>query len=494
MALLARIGAALGFKAQYDAARAKRRLANWRASTASARAMLAADGGMMRARARDVVRNNPYAASAADSFKSNVIGTGIKPSSKITDSDARKAIQQTWLDWTDEADADGVRDFYGLQEQVALALFEAGECFVRFRQRQPGDMETVPLQLQLLESDMLDLGLTKDAENGNQIVSGVEFDLIGRRVAYHFFREHPGDGVTAKRNWDAAERVRVPASEVLHVANLRRPGQVRGVPIVAPSIVKLWLLDQYDDAELDRKKTAAMYAGFITSPDPGDFVDPDDVQDDADGAVSLEPGLMQFLKPGESVTFSTPAEVGGSYEAFQYRTLLAAFSGLGVPYSFGTGDLKRANYSSLRGAIVEYRRRIEQVQHNIIVFQLCRPVWRRWFADGVLSGAIEAPGFSADPVAAMRVKWVTPRFDWVDPLKDVNAEIAAVNAGFKSRSDVIEAQGEDPEDVDDRIAADRAREAILGLSFNAVASPVPPDPPPDQSGDQIDNTDAAAAA
>lgn len=495
MSILSRVGAALGFRAQYDAARAKRRLAGWKASTASARALIAADGGLMRARARDVIRNNPYAASAADSFKANVIGAGIKPSSKMSDPDVRKAVQQTWLDWTDEADADAGCDFYGLQEQVALALFEAGECFVRFRQRRPGEMETVPLQVQLLEADMLDLGLNKKADNGNTIVSGVEFDFIGRRVAYHFFREHPGDGVTAKRDWGADDRVVVPASEVLHIANRKRPGQVRGVPLIAPSIVKLWLLDQYDDAELDRKKTAAMYAGFITTPDPAEFTDPDDVQADADGAVSLEPGLMQFLKPGEDVKFSTPAEVGGSYEAFQYRTILAAFAGLGVPYAFGTGDLKRSNYSSLRGAIVEYRRRIEQVQHNIIVFQMCRPIWRRWFADGVLSGVLSVPDFSDDPVAAMRVKWVTPRFDWVDPLKDVNAEIAAVNAGFKSRSDVIEAQGEDAEEVDARIAADRAREAALGLSFETTAVP-PQAIPPDQvdPADLPDNADAAAAA
>jgi capsid protein len=29
-------------------------------------------------------------------------------------------------------------------------------------------------------------------------------------------------------------------------------------------MVRLWLLDQYDDAELDRKKVAAMFAGFVT--------------------------------------------------------------------------------------------------------------------------------------------------------------------------------------------------------------------------------------
>jgi capsid protein len=92
-----------------------------------------------------------------------------------------------------------------------------------------------------------------------------------------------------------------------------------------------------------------------------------------EGVVALEPGTMQTLLPGEEITFSSPADVGGGYEAFQYRNLLACFSAMGVPYTLGTGDLKRSNYSSLRGAIVEYRRRLEQLQHGVMVFQFCRP-------------------------------------------------------------------------------------------------------------------------
>lgn len=451
-------------KMAYDAARARRRLAGWSASRESAKTIMARDGAMMRDRARDVVRNNPYAASAADSFTANLIGAGIKPSPLIADQALREAINKTWAQWTDECDADGLADFYGMQAIVARAVFESGEIFVRFRPRQPTDGLSVPMQIQLVESDMLDFSFTENAANGNRIISGVEFDLIGRRVAYHFFREHPGD--TFPVGTDSRERVRVPASEVLHVFKPIRPGQVRGAPIIAPAIVKLWLLDQYDDAELDRKKIAAMYAGFITSPAP----DAEDMMEDetniADGVASLEPGTMQTLLPGEDIKFSSPAEVGGSYEAFQYRTLLAVFSAMGVPYTLGTGDLKRANYSSLRGAIVEYRRRLEQLQHGVMVFQFCRPIWERWIADAVLAGAVKQAAMSA----VKSVKWIPPKFEWVDPYKDRQAELVAVRAGFKARSDVIEAEGYDPEEVDRRIAADHEREASLGLNFESTVA------------------------
>jgi phage terminase large subunit GpA-like protein len=107
--------------------------------------------------------------------------------------------------------------------------------------------------------------------------------------------------------------VRVPAEEVLHIYRPIDAGQIRGLPHVAPAMVRLFLLDQYDDAELDRKKkTAAMFAGFITKTAPEDPMMGEGAAD-LDGAsiASLEPGTMQVLLPGEDVRFSSPADVGG---------------------------------------------------------------------------------------------------------------------------------------------------------------------------------------
>ncbi len=150
---------------------------------------------------------------------------------------------------------------------------------------------------------------------------------------------------------------------------------------------------------------------------------------------------------------------------------------MGVPYTNVTGDLRQANYSSLREGKLEFRRRIEQVQHGTLVYQLCRPVWNRWLRDAVLAGAIDTSDFVDDSSAYLSVKWIPPKWDWVDPFKDRKAEIEAVNAGLKSRSDVIESEGYDAEEVDRRIAADKAREQELGLSFGGSAKAAPsPDP------------------
>lgn len=468
MKLLSRISAAMKFAATgrlsasaFEGAMQNRRLIAWKATQENINSLLASGGDLLRARARQIVRSNPYASNAADSFVANAVGAGIVPSSLLSDTVLKDELQRVWLAWTDEADADDLTDFYGLQAMAARAMFEAGECFVRFRPRRPEDGLTVPLQLQLLESEHLPFEKNEIGTNGNQIRCGVEFDKIGRRVAYHFYRKHPGDATDQSSK---GEIVRVPASEVLHIYRPQRPGQIRGVPWISPALVKLYLLDQYDDAELDRKKVAALFAGFITKNAPEDNLLGEGAPDAAGAAIAgLSPGTMQVLLPGEDVKFSSPADVGGSYEMFQYRTLLAIAAALGVPYTNVTGDLKAANYSSIRAGTVEFRRRMDQFQHATLIYQLCRPVWKRWLETAVLSGALNFPGFASDPVKYAAVKWITPKWEWVDPLKDRQAEKIAQECGWKAPSDIIEAEGYDVDETYRRIAADQKRAEALGI-------------------------------
>jgi lambda family phage portal protein len=481
----------------YDGGGYRRRLKGWVPTQNTTNTILTASGTTLRARTRDVLRNNPHANAACESFVANLIGTGIKPSSLFTeDEELRDGIMRLWADWTDECDADGIADFYGMQTIVARGLFEAGEVFVRYRNRRVEDGFLVPLQLQLLESDMCPYWMNMQAPNGNWIMNGIELDFLGRRAAYWFYPIHPGDMPIEQTG--TMDPVRVPASEVLHIFKCTRPGQMRGVPLITPALIRLYFLDQYDDAELERKRIAAMFAGFVTSPAPEDVVPIDGLDETSDqdgiGLSGLEPGTLQTLLPGEDIKFSEPADVGGTYEAYQYRQQLAVFGALGIPYSLCTSDLRRANYSSLRGSIVEYRRKLEQFQHNIFVYQMCMPIYRRWLDTAILSEAL--PLASSDYLLRQteyqRCKWIPQRNDWVDPLKDRQAEKLAVDAGFKSRSDVIEAEGNDPVENDERIAADAEREEKLDLVFPVVyAAATQPNTPSEQAAQ--DAADQAAA-
>jgi len=389
----------------YEGAMMQRRLKAFIPSRQSINSLLSHAGDNLVARSHYVVRNNPYARNAKRSFKANLVGMGIKPYSQVQDRELRQDIHTLWTRWLNEADADGITSFYGLQTMIAAALWESGECFVRIRPRRISDGLSVPMQLQLVESEQLPVSKNELARKGNEIRSGIEFDRIGQRVAYHFLRQHPGDNLIRQQ---PREFTRVPADEVLHIYEAQRPGQIRGEPQTAASLVRMFLLDQYDDAELDRKKVAALFAAFITSPAPDMPALPGQEATAEDGVViaGLEPGIIQRLDAGEDIRFSEPSEVGGSYEPFEYRNLLAIAAGMGVPYQNVSSDFSRANYSSLRAALLEFRAWMQQLQHCTLIFQFCRPVWRRWMTDRRYrngqrqGGCPEAGPRAAGPAAA----------------------------------------------------------------------------------------------
>ena len=482
-----RLGAFVG---GFDAGQHHRRLRGFRATRAHVNALIAASGPDITARARWLVRNNGYAVNAVESWAANTVGDGIKPIAKIGDAARKEELQRLWLAWTDEADAEGLTDFYGLQRRAAREVFIAGEVFFRIRMRRAGNGLTVPLQLQMLPSEMLPLEQTGVAANGNAIRQGIEFDRIGRRVAYHFLRRHPGDSTDPGLS---GEIVRVPASEIIHVIDPVEGGQLRGVSKLAPAIVKLFLLDQYDDAELDRKKVAAMYAMFVTSPAPENPLAPVE-EDEGPAGVEISPGQVVRLDPGEDVTVGQPADSGATYEPFQYRTLLQISAALGIPYPYLANDMVKGNFSNSRLALIEFRRRVSAWQHSVMVYQLCRLVYARWMDAAVLSGALDLPGFEANRSGLLAADWLPTKWDWVDPLKDANAEIAQIEAGLKSRSQAIAERGYDAEQVDREIAAERARERLLGLDFRRPGSPaqgVQAVPVEGEEADQEDNNDNA---
>ncbi len=458
------VGLRLRAAADYEAAASTRRTTGWAPATSDVNTLVFRNADTLRSRSRDMVRRNPWATNALDAFVANSIGTGIKPQPLHTDAALREAIQALWLKWTDEADSSGLTDFYGLQAIACRSVMEAGECLIRLRPRLPKDGLAVPLQLQLLEAEHLPAAETRRLPNGNYIRAGIEFNGIGKRVAYHLYREHPGD---TSNPMASSEVVRVPASSVLHLFRPIRPGQLRGQPWLTQVLVKLYELDQYDDAELVRKKTAAMFAGFVTKNAPEDPILNEGTPDaDGNALAGLEPGTMQVLLPGEDVKFSSPADVGATYETFMRIQLRSIAAGMGITYEQLTGDLTGVNYSSIRAGLLEFRRRCEQFQHQVIVFQMCRPIWRAWIDAAVLSGALAG---ASDLAPYYQVKWIPPGFAWVDPLKDIKAQIMAVRAGFKSRAEVVSEQGYDAEEIDQEIAADNERADALGLEYDSDA-------------------------
>ena len=412
-------------------------------------------------------RNNPWVAAAVDSLVGNVVGAGIKPQSTHPDRAVRERLQALWLRWTDDTDSGGLANFYGLQAMAVRAMIESGESFARLKVHDQHS-DTLPLRLELLDREQIPVDLHREIGGGARIRAGIEFDSAGRRVAYRVLSSRPDDPLGAPLRMDP---LRVPAADFLHLFKPLAAGQLRGITWLAPILLRLHELDQFEDAALVKAKVAALFTGFITDPD-GTVGGLSGTNSSDVLTVGMEPGSLIPLPPGADIRFSTPAE-HDAYAPFVKNHLRAVAAGMGLPYELVSGDLEGVTYSSIRAGLIEFRRRVEQLQHNIVVHQFCRPVWERFVRLAVLSDALPARDFENSPCAYMGCEWLPPKFDYVDPKKDVEAEILAIESGLKSRTQAIAERGFDAEQVDAEIAADKERAEGLGLCFEA-SRPAPP--------------------
>ncbi len=438
----------------YEGAKTGRRSDGWIASGTGANAEIGPALNRLRARSRDLVRNNAYAAKAVQALVSNMVGTGLMPRARASEASLGAQADHLWSRFAQECDADGLTDFAGLQALIVRALVESGEALVRLRPRRIEDGLAVPLQLQVLEPDHLDAARTAELPGGGYILQGVEFDPIGRRVAYWLFPRHPGEALSG-----GLQSQRVPAEQVLHLFERLRPGQVRGVPWFAPVMLKLRDLDDYEEAELVRKKIEACFAAFVTGVEDEETLGRAEISAEGQRIESFEPGMIEYLEPGKDVRFATPSAAGG-YAEYMRMQLHAVAAGVGLTYELLTGDLSQVNYSSIRAGLIEFRRRMEALQWQLLVPGLCQPVWRRFVLAAQAAGHLPQ---DLDLVA----EWTAPRFEAVDPLKDIQADVLAVRAGVMTLKEAIARQGYEPGQVLREIAQTNAELDVLGLVLDS---------------------------
>lgn len=461
----------------FEGATTGRRLGSWGTSLAGPNAVSTSSLDTLRARSHETIRNNPYGTSAKEHYVSNMVGTGFKPRWKLDESALKEAMQELWEDFVTECDTYGGTDFYGLLALIAGTEYESGECLVRFRERQLSDGFAVPLQLQVLEPDHLDVHNNKMLANGNTVQMGIELDPLGQRVAYHLSRRHPGDN-TPMSNPALQGDVRVAAEDIIHCYRMLRPGQLRGIPHLSPVLLTLREIDQTEDGTVVRAKAQGMFAAFITR-DAGDASDltgatgiGTDEGDDANGnqITGLEPGMLAYLDDNEDVTFSNPPDIGANLPVLLNHLLRKSAIAAGVTYEQMTGDLSSVNFSSIRAGLVEFRRRVEMLQWSMIVHQVCRPVANRFLLAAVASGAINIPDFFQNQRKYRRIEWQPPGWVWMKPLEDVMTSILKIRAGLSSREAEAATMGIDVEDIDNANKRDNERAEAAGLVYDTDAA------------------------
>jgi lambda family phage portal protein len=404
----------------------------------------------LRSRSRHAVTNHPLGVTANNAYVDNLVGNGIVANWE------NKELQRLWNIWQTECDADGNLNFPGMEALVARAEFSDGEVLIRRRWRRPSDGLSVPLQIEIIESDHLPTSLNDIAKG---IRLGIQKNFIGQRTHYHLYKYHPSDLPNGSGLNDIHP---VPASDIIHYFQVLRPKQDRGIPHLSTILLRLYEIDEMQDATLVKQKTAQLFAWIIKkrqqewseegSGDGETVGDGNDSNVDYDEIVNgeaikkIKPASINYLDDDEDIEFSSPDGIGPNYVEWIKTELRTVAKAIGLTYEMLTGDLTGVNYSSIRAGLVEFRRRMERLQYHLMIFKFCHPV-AKWFLEAVwMNRLVDLPEYSTNPHQYLP-KWQTPRWDWVDPLKDVMADILEVRAGFDSRANKNAERGHNSEDI-----------------------------------------------
>jgi len=451
-------------RAAYDGATQGKRAAGWRRTRLDANGELTPETqALLRGIARDLVRNNPFAARGKAKIAEAIVGTGITfqvyRDGKIDDE--LNKLARKHLD-TRSCDAGGRLDLYGLQLQAAGAIVESGAVVLRRRWRRASDRLPLPFQLQVLETDYIDPSKhgplsSAPGVNGGFLVNGVQFSPVGRREGYWLYNGHPGS-----TRVDRLGSTFVPASEVAHVFRADRPEQEHGATWFAPVILRMRDFADYEDAQLVRQKIASAFVGFIKAEDTGGGV-PSPLEEGDEPAVAegeeverldyVEPGTYAYGRPGDEVTFSNPPSVEG-YADYSKVSLRAVSVGLGVPYEVLTGDLSGVSFISGRLGRLEYRDTTAAWQWLMFIPQFCGAV-EQWLLE-----AFEMVGKNVEGVT---LRWTPPPVKMLDPATEIAANKEAVRSMQATISGLARERGEDPDTFMAEFAADMAKLDELGI-------------------------------
>ena len=443
----------------YKGAKRDRTNRDWRAPNVSADIAAIGDGETLRARARQLCRDDDYAASIIRAFKRNVVGTGITPSWSTDSDEFNRDALKLWRRWSRDAryvDRERRRNFVQIQKWAIGEMVEVGEALIVIAFDDMPRSNVPGLVLQCIEAEQLDN--TIQHHEGNEVRGGVEVDEFGAAVAYHVYNRHPNDIATRTNRWRrddiripgtfddrdigdkqrvsivGAHSVRIPADRILHIYDPERARQTRGVTRFASSMARLRDLGTYDMAQLLAAKAEACMGLVIKKQlgtedfDTGLSRTTDDNKDsDNHDELSLQPIMSVHLEPGEDVTGFTPTRPGGQYDPFVTKQLRAVAAGVGLSFEQVARDFTGGTYSSQRQGMLEDRREYEPMQ-QLIIDRLCQPIVERFIAWSVLQ-AMLVPVEDTDAMTDS-VNWQGQGWEWIDPQKQADGTDKMLSLGL----------------------------------------------------------------
>ena len=441
---------------RHGASWARKSLIGWMSNGRDADADIVDNIETLRERSRDLYMGSPIATSALKTVRTNVIGSGLALNAQIdakflgmTDDQAREWEENTereWRLWAETVDCDAERrqTFYQLQSLVTLSALMSGDVFVVLPiMKRAGSV--YDLRIALIEADRVCNPENPPPPPNANILGGVEIGNYGETVAYwvakHNPNAYPRMTVQIQQSWKRvlAFGATTGRRNILHImADVERPEQRRGVPMLAPVIESLKQLSRYSEAELMAAVVAGMFTVFVKSNSPqtplGQMFTPEQQIDHDPNAYELGNGAIVGLDEGEDISTANPGRPNAVFESFVTAICREVGAALEIPYELLLKNFQ-ASYSASRAALLEAWKMF-RMRREWIVGNFCQPVYEEWLTEAVLKGRVSAPGFFDDP--AIRAAWCGA--EWfgdcqgqLDPLKEANAAAVRVAEGFSTR-------------------------------------------------------------
>ncbi len=466
-------------KRSYAAARTGRLFGDFIQSGNSADSELRFSLEVMRNRSRELVRDNEFARRYMNLLKTNVVGDhGFHLQVKARNDDGKldaagnTIIENAWKRWgrLGSPTADGRMSWYDCQRLFIETLARDGEVFIK---KLSGSKYRDGFAIQFIESDMVDEKKNETLPNGNQIRMGVEMDKAHRPIAYWVLTSHPGDRIyhTAQ----ARKHIRVPADEMMHVFMPNRTHQTRGEPFMVSAMSAMKMLHAYREAEVIAARIGASKMGMITTPSGDEFA-ADGLENDYQPVIDVEPGTFHQLPNGYDFKMFDADHPNTGYAEFESAMLRGISSGLNVSYAALSNDLSSVNYSSIRQGALDERDGYRAL-HMFMIEHFVEPIFRAWLSSAMDFGGIPLPGNKYDKFSD-NANFRGRGWNWVDPLKEINAAVVGLQNGVLSMQDVAANYGRDVEETFNQIARDKEIAAQFGLSmaFEPFGQKFPADP------------------
>jgi lambda family phage portal protein len=472
----------------YHAAQVNRLTAGWSATTSSANADIFRGLDALRARSRVLAQNDEYVKKWLGMVSTNMVGpVGFRFQARVYDPPtsaksgprpdklANDAIEKAWGDWCKVADVTGRNHFAMMCQVMARTAARDGEILARFvRGTDAGNR--FGFALQLLDINRLDTQLNRQEGAGvTQIRMGVEMNTWGRPTHYWLRTRNPGDNYNVAQGESRSVHERVPAEDIIHAFISDDPEQVRGVPWAHAAMERLNNRGAFEHAAIIAARVGASKMGFFTSPDGGaeplsTGQETEDGENTGQMVTEADPGTFDTLPEGYDFKAFDPAYPSDMFGEFIKANLRGTASGLGVAYHSLANDLEGVNFSSIRSGTLEERD--------------CWTVLQEWFVQSVLErifpqvldaaltfGLATMPNGSALSMGK-REKFQAHQFqgrrwDWVDPKKDIEADLTAVDAGIKSPQMIAAKLGVDYEAALAEIKAAQDMREAMGIKLPA---------------------------